>query len=165
LNGRTTDKESPHKAGKNGAAYLFSCLESHNPLGLVIIALGKNELKEKYKQTPESIGRGIEDCIDMVIKEGKTVSGKTPKMLILPPAIIEEKERMRFGKVEVDFKGGREKAIKLLDVCKKIAERRNANFFDVNEVVKVSEIDGIHMDEGSHKHLGEKLCSIIKELI
>ncbi|MGB5733865.1 MAG: GDSL-type esterase/lipase family protein [Thiohalocapsa sp.] len=50
LNGRTTVFDDPiDGAHKNGRTYLLPCLESHAPLDLVIIMLGTNDLKSRFR--------------------------------------------------------------------------------------------------------------------
>ncbi len=150
LNGRTTNYESPHKNGKNGNLYLLSCLESHNPIDIVVLALGKNDLKEKYELSAEDIVDGLEKCINTVKEEGTTFEGGFPRVLIIPPLIIEEKLRTRGGKNIVDFKGGKAKSIALQTLYKILSQEEGCEFLDVNKHVKVSEIDGVHMDEQAH---------------
>mgnify|MGYP001564919087 CR=1 FL=1 len=165
LNGRTTNLESPHKAGKNGAVYLFSCLEAHKPLDLIILSLGKNDLKAKYNATPESICKEIETCLRIIYEEGKTASGKTPKIILVSPCIIEEKERLRFGKKEIDFLGAKEKSEKLGEMYLKIAKKHNIDFLDLAQYVKVSEVDGVHVNEGGHKKIAEIMCRKVIKLL
>jgi lysophospholipase L1-like esterase len=60
LSGRTTVWDDPveglHKNGKN---YLLPCLESHQPIDLVILMLGTNDLKMRFSVPAADIGRGI----------------------------------------------------------------------------------------------------------
>ena len=165
LNGRTTNRESPDKAGKNGATYLFSCLESHNPLDLVILSLGKNDMKAKYKATPETIGVGIEECLKIIYKEGKTISKMVPKIIIVSPSIIVEKERIRFGKKVVDFLGANKKSVRLGQIYSEIAKKHDVGFLDLAQYVKNSEVDGVHLDEESNGKTAEVIGQKIKELL
>lgn len=165
LNGRTTNRESPDKAGKNGAAYLFSCLESHNPLDLIILSLGKNDMKSKYKATPETIGIGVEECLQIIYKEGRTISKKVPKIIIISPAIIEEKERLRFGKKVVDFLGANKKSARLGKIYSGIAKKHDVGFLNLDKYVKNSELDGVHLDEKSNRKIAEITSQMIKELL
>ncbi len=66
LSGRTTDLDdfeidlpSKHLKGAifNGAKLLPAILASHLPLDLVIIMLGTNDLKARFKRTPQSIAK------------------------------------------------------------------------------------------------------------
>ncbi len=165
LNGRTTNRESPEKAGKNGAAYLFSCLESHNPLDLIILSLGKNDMKAKYRATPDDIGKGIEDCLEVIYREGKTVSKKVPKIIVISPAIIEEKERLRFGKKVIDFLGANKKSARLGEVYGEIAKKHGVGFFNLAQYVKNSEVDGVHLNEKSNRKTAELVGQKIEELL
>ena len=45
MNGRTTVFDNPMSQGRNGSAYLLTCLETHKPLDLVILMLGTNDLR------------------------------------------------------------------------------------------------------------------------
>ena len=165
LNGRTTNLDSPQKAGKNGKTYLLSCLESQKPIDLIIISLGTNDLKAKYSATPESIGKGLEECIEAIKIEGKDNQGKIPKVIIMSPAIIIEKERERFGKVEIDFLGANLKSKMLGEIYKNIAEINDFNFINLSKIVTASDIDGIHFDEDQHRKIANVLFKKIKSLI
>jgi lysophospholipase L1-like esterase len=57
LNSRTleTDDKRPGKQGRNGATYLLPCLETHDPIDLVILMLGVNETKAVYRKTAKKI--------------------------------------------------------------------------------------------------------------
>lgn len=58
LNSRTliSNDIRPGKEGKNGYEYLIPCLDTHDPIDLVILMLGTNELKSSYNKTAEEIG-------------------------------------------------------------------------------------------------------------
>ena len=53
LNSRTliSNDPRPGKEGKNGAEYLIPCLDTHDPIDLVILMLGTNELKNTYQKS------------------------------------------------------------------------------------------------------------------
>lgn len=164
LNGRTTHLDSPNKEGKNGKNYLYSCLESQKPLDLIILALGGNNFKSKYNQTANDIGMGIEQCLDMINLEGRDKNGNLPKVLLIPPIIIEEISRKRGDQVLIDVSGGREKSLELPKIYKEISERRNIDFLDLNDVVQVSKIDGLHLDLDEHAIVGEYIYKKILQL-
>ncbi len=64
LNSRTlnSEDERPWKQGRNGSSYLIPCLDSHDPLNLVILLLGTNELKHIYQNSPEQIWNLLKVC-------------------------------------------------------------------------------------------------------
>ena len=53
LNSRTltSNDTRPGKEGKNGYEYLIPCLDTHDPIDLVILMLGTNELKTTYNKS------------------------------------------------------------------------------------------------------------------
>ena len=69
LNSRTliSNDPRPGKEGKNGAEYLIPCLDTHDPIDLVILILGTNELKNTYQKSAEEIGNLLEEYFVKVI--------------------------------------------------------------------------------------------------
>src|SRR5664279_2300710 len=55
LNGRTTVFDAPIEPYRNGLAYLPPCLLSHAPFDLILIALGCNDLKQRFGLSPGDI--------------------------------------------------------------------------------------------------------------
>ncbi|PIX76714.1 MAG: arylesterase, partial [bacterium (Candidatus Ratteibacteria) CG_4_10_14_3_um_filter_41_18] len=53
VNSRTTVFDDPKHIGKNGKTYLVPCLETHNPIDIVILYLGTNDLKERFNRSVE----------------------------------------------------------------------------------------------------------------
>ena len=50
LNGRTTVWDDPIEGYKNGHTYLVPCLETHRPVDLVVLMLGTNDLKKRFRR-------------------------------------------------------------------------------------------------------------------
>ena len=47
LSGRTTVLDNPLVPYRNGRDYLIPCLQSHQPLDLVVVYLGTNDLSDR----------------------------------------------------------------------------------------------------------------------
>ena len=62
LNSRTliSNDTRPGKEGKNGYEYLIPCLDTHDPIDLVILMLGTNELKSTYNKNAKDVGKMLE---------------------------------------------------------------------------------------------------------
>lgn len=45
-------------------------------------------------------------------------------------------------------------------IYKKLAQNYDCEYFDVNEFVEPSDVDGLHYDETSHKIIADKLVSL-----
>ena len=155
LNGRTLisiDKRSGRE-GRNGAEYLLPCLDTHDPIDLVIIMLGTNELKTEFYRNPKEIGEIFEEYFVKKILARKSVCRKTtPKLLVVaPPEITKENPK---------FIGSIEKSQKLNE---DIAIRNGCDFIG-NGDWEVGE-DGVHLSRDGHRILASKLSRKIKEII
>lgn len=164
LGSRTTNLEYDRKPGRNGKTYLAPCLHSHDPLDIVMIMLGTNDLKIEYRRSSEAIADAISELIDAVGMYGETKTGKIPKIVIISPIEIDD-QAPKFSEL---YTGSydRESAVeskKLSKAIKNIAEEHEAIFLDAATVARAGE-DGIHIDEISQKPLAELVAKTIKSL-
>jgi lysophospholipase L1-like esterase len=159
LNSRTlvSEDKRPGKEGRNGSSYIIPCLDSHDPIDLVIILLGTNELKDVYNNTPEKIGKLFEEHFVKVILSRKSqFKDEYPKLLIVSLPIINESAEY----VSARYKGGAEKSKKTNKIYSKIAQKNNCDFINISEL-SVG-IDGVHLTEGGQVKLAELLCDKVK---
>ena len=147
--------------GKVGYDYLIPCLETHDPVDIVILMLGTNELKTVNNKTSEEIGNMLEEYFVKAILRTKNKSNNIyPKLIIVcPPVVDEEKE---LCKAWNNFVGAYEKSIKL-DVIYKSIAKRNSCYYISNDGFETG-IDGIHLTKDSHELVAYKLYSLIKEI-
>jgi lysophospholipase L1-like esterase len=156
LCGRTTVFDDPIMEGRNGRRYLGPCLETHQPIDLVILMLGTNDLKSRFSAPVEDIAEGIGILGEMVLSSGCGPGGAAPGLLIAAPAPVIET-----GRFAASFAGAEEKSLRFAECWRGSAELLGAGFFDAGSVVSSSEIDGIHLDAASHRALGEALAAVI----
>jgi len=159
LNSRTlvSNDERPGREGRNGASYLIPCLDTHDPLDIVIIMLGTNELKAIYDKTSEDIGILLEEYFVKVILQHKSqFSDNIPKLFLVVPPLVNENTDYCKNKYE----GAYEKSQLLNDVYKRIADKYNCIFVN-NKDLEVG-IDGVHMTKKGHNILAKK---IVEEII
>ena len=62
LNGRTTRWDDPIEVGRNGLTYLRPCIESHQPLDLIVVMLGTNDLKRRFDLSASDIAQSAADA-------------------------------------------------------------------------------------------------------
>jgi lysophospholipase L1-like esterase len=171
LSGRTTDLDdfqidlpSKHLKGAifNGAKLLPAILASHLPLDLVIIMLGTNDLKTRFKRTPQSIAtaavglaRLVEEC-----KGGVATVYPTPKVLLLAPPPLGTK----FYYPE-EWAGGHEKSMELGLALREASAAANLPFLDAGEVIGTEGIDGIHLTSEAQRKLGEAVAKKVSLLL
>jgi lysophospholipase L1-like esterase len=161
LGGRTTVWADPIEgAFKNGKDYLIPCLASHQPLDLVIILLGTNDLKTRFAVSAADVALGVGVLIDIIKKSGAGRDGKAPKVLLLSPPPLGEK-----AESSDMFEGGREKSLRFPEHFRNITKLYNCPVFDTGTVIKSSDIDGIHWEKEEHRKLGEAVAKVVKRIL
>ncbi len=162
LNSRTliSNDPRPGKEGKNGSEYLIPCLDTHDPIDLVILMLGTNELKFNYNKTPEGIGEILEEYfVKKILNRKSQFTGKYPKLLIVTPPLVNEFADER---TSIKYKDASEKSKKLNEIYEEVAKRNNCYFIS-NDKLEVG-IDGVHLTKESHKILAEILKEKIEDI-
>ena len=164
LNGRTVDSVDSTFPERRVLSNLKAILLSHKPVYMVVIMLGTNEFKTIFPSTAEYVGKGIEECIEMILDKNMWDRFPVPKLLVVSPVTIR-----RELKVNGDVFGGfDEKSVdeseKLAGVLRKICEKYEVDFMNAAEYAEASLIDNIHMDEENHVKLGETMAErVIRE--
>lgn len=159
LNSRTliSNDLRPGKEGKNGYEYLIPCLDTCDPLDLVIIMLGTNELKKSFNKTIEEIGNIFEKYfVKTILNRKSQFTDKYPKVLVVAPPIAKDNGS---GKYE----GAYEKSLRFNEIYKEIANRNGCYFVD-NTLLEPG-VDGVHLTEESHKLLAEKIYNVVKTIL
>jgi len=88
LNGRTTIWDDPIEEGRNGKTYLLPCLWSHQPIDLVTIMLGTNDLKERFAVSAYNIAAGAGVLVNLALKNGAGPNGGASQVLLLAPPVV-----------------------------------------------------------------------------
>lgn len=161
LNSRTlvSEDERPGKQGRNGSSYLIPCLDSHDPIDLVILMLGTNEIKNKFQNSPEKIGELLEENFVKVILNRKSqFKYSYPKVLIISLPIINESTKYASAR----YVGGTEKSQQLNQIYSNIATANECYFVDASKIPVG--IDGVHLTKEGHSKLAEIICDKIKSL-
>ena len=163
LNSRTliSNDTRPGKEGKNGYEYLLPCLDTHDPIDLVILMLGTNELKEEYNRTAKEIGDILENYfVKTILSRKSQINNNYPKLLIItPPLVNEEPEYCRKNN---KYKGASKKSQELNDIYMNIAKKNNCYFIS-NQDLETG-VDGVHLTIESHLRLAENLKNKILDI-
>jgi lysophospholipase L1-like esterase len=159
LNGRTTVWDDPLEPHRNGRKLLLPTLLTHQPLDLVIIMLGTNDLKRRMNASPADIAQGAGVLVDIVAASGCGADGRAPQALLVCPAPIAEVDPF-----DDEFEGGTEKSRQLASHFAAIAEARSCAFLDAGALISSSDVDGIHLDEPQHAVLGVAIAERVRLL-
>jgi lysophospholipase L1-like esterase len=160
LPGRTTVRDDPIEGDhKNGKTYLMACLESHRTLDLVTLMLGTNDLKARFGGSASDIAQGAASLADMMLRSGCGPDGGSPVVVLISPPVVATLTDMAQM-----FEGAEEKSRQFSRHYERFAEQHGCEFFDASEVIVSSDVDGIHLDAGEHRKLGEAVATRIGEI-
>jgi lysophospholipase L1-like esterase len=158
LNGRTATLDSPVAPGKNGLTYLEPCLDSHAPLDAVLIALGTNDLAERYGLTATDVARATARLAYVVSRSEAGIDGRPPvPILVCPPRVGET----TWGE---DWAGAPAKSAVLPERFRAAAAEGGFELIDLGEVTRFSDIDGIHLDAAGHGAVAELVERTLRRL-
>ncbi|MBI2719783.1 MAG: SGNH/GDSL hydrolase family protein [Rhizobiales bacterium] len=162
-NGRTTAYDDLTDGSElNGARALPMVLETHQPLDLVIVMLGTNDLKFAGRCRAFDAELGMGRLIEIVQKFPYMPTYQVPKILIMaPPAICKTRDPW--------FSDLWEHAIaeskKLPQHYARLAKAMGVQFYDTNKVAKTDPIDGGHLDVASTRAIGKALVPVVRKIL
>lgn len=155
LPGRTTQHDDPVMgAFMNAQPALRVALRSHAPLDRLVLMLGTNDFKARFRPTAEKIAAGIAGLLDIAGCDEE--AGRHPGLkltLVAPPPPIEA------GPFAAEFAGAEAIGPALAPALRALAAARGLDFFDAGGVIAVSRVDGIHIAAEDHVALGRALAA------
>lgn len=165
LCGRTTVFDDPLFEGLSGLSYLSPCLMTHEPVDLLIIMLGTNDVKERFGATPDNIAKGLDRLVRKAL-DTTSAWRNTPNILVLSPPPIHP----LYTETSVAGEMGRgcaEKSAALSALYRKTAETLHCHFLDAGSIPGVSmyPYDHMHLSADAHRLLAEELSRLIPELM
>lgn len=160
LVGRTTVRDDPNDAHKNGLTYLPPCLESHQPLNLVVLMLGTNDLKHRFALSPEAVASSVQVLIDTILASPCGANGSAPKLLLMAPPHV-----AGLTALAEMFVGAEEKSAALAPLYAAVAQEAGCHFLDAGPFAPASPRDGVHLDAQSHARLAEAVASQARAIL
>ena len=161
LNSRTlnSDDERSGKEGRNGKMTLISCLDTHDPIDVVILMLGTNELKDSFDSNLGSISRAIEnDYVKKILERRSQFKNSYPKLILVSPPMLNLEKEYAKKRYSNSQKTNKELAM----IYEEIAARNGCYLVNSSEIVTVGE-DGVHIDANNHKKLGKHFAIFISK--
>jgi lysophospholipase L1-like esterase len=160
LNGRTTVWEDPIEEYKCGKSQIVPILKSHQPLGLVVILLGTNDLKHRFSLTAYDIAGGAGTLVGYARSVGDATGGPAPDVLLLAPPPV-----ARLSGFAQMFSGAEEKSANFGLEFGRVAEDLKCHFLDLGGIISSSPLDGIHLDRSNQRKLGLAVAEKIREIL
>jgi lysophospholipase L1-like esterase len=165
LSGRTTDVEYRDRPGCNGRPYLVPCLQTHDPLDVVVIMLGTNDLKVEFDRPPAAIAWALAGYLDDIGANATTRTGGVPRTILISPIHADagrpafaESHGEAFDAASVD------KSLRLAEEIRRVADARGALFADAATVARAGD-DGLHLSLDSHGFLANLVAQKVKEAL
>lgn len=163
LNGRTTGYDD-HLADcdRNGVRNLPTLLHTHQPLDLVVMMLGTNDMKPTIAGTAHAARAGIQRLVGLVRHHEYSFDYDAPDVLIVsPPPLCETADPI----FSVMFRGGIEQSSMLASVYRDLADDLGCGFFDAGSVAKTSPVDGVHLTGDQTRAIGRGLEPIVRMML
>lgn len=166
-NGRTIANPDPWEGGtKCGMDYVLPMLETKEPVDLLIIMLGTNDLKTKFNLPAADIAGSLQlmiskiqgycknfiDCADMEI------------LIVSPLALSEPFEESYFAEFFYD----NDVVKRSKDLAKwyeLVAEKFNCHFLNATEKVSAGQADHLHLDREGHRKLADMIRDKVLEIL
>jgi lysophospholipase L1-like esterase len=163
--GRTSTREDPVEGDRNGLRQLIPILESHKPVDILVILLGTNDLKQRFRPSPFDIACGVKR-VALAARDSRTgPEDAAPNVLMVcPPPVADSPDfRKKFGDMFGDCV---EISRRLPPYFRQAAGECGAAWFDAGSVIRSSAADGIHWEKEEHRKLAEALADVLRnELI
>ena len=159
LSGRTTVFSDPLHECMSGLDVIYSTLMSHEPVDLLIIMLGTNDCKTRYRASASVIAKGL----DQVIRKARQNASRHFDLLVISPI------HLGIGVGDADFDpefAADSVAVSrnLANEYRKIALQNHAAFLDASDFAVPSVTDREHMDEKGHAALADAIYNKILAL-
>lgn len=158
-NNRTAFVDNPAGAEQTGYKILPEYF-TKDYFDIVVLAIGINDLQLFFRPTLEEFEQGIEK----LIKITKDLSPNAKIILVCPSKLDLAGIKscvfsFQFDEISVEKSG------KLSPIYKSLAEKYKCHFIDLNNIVDVSPLDGLHFSAESHKKIAENLYKNLKQTI
>ena len=163
LGGRTTVFEDQISPGRNGRAALPAAIATHNPIDLIVMMLGTNDLKAQYHATMWDLGRAMEQLMHIIDAYEYAPHYKKPQVLLVSP--IEVGEGIEDSPFGCFTREAVDKSRLFAKEYALVAEKYGAHFFDAASVAYPSREDQLHMDAESHRALADALADKIRGIL
>lgn len=160
LSGRTTVLDNPLEPYRNGREYLLPCLQSHQPLDLVVIFLGTNDLGDRYSLPPLDIARGAAQLALLALRSETGRDYGAPAVLLCSLPRIGDT-----SSISDTFSGAATKAADLLRCFRIAADEVGVPLLDLSQATAYDDADGVHLNAGGHRAVALAVAQSARELI
>lgn len=169
LNGRTTVFDDP-LGDKKGLRHLGPVLESAAPVDVVVVVLGTNDLKTRFRASAYEIAEGAGRIVEAVCASAAGPGGDAPAVLLVAPpplATLEgwaERDPDAFEGFEDGWRDAPRTSLGFARQFARVAHVRGVAFLDAAAHVATSEVDGVHWTAEGHAAFGRAVATALRSL-
>lgn len=153
LTGRTTAFDDPMRESMNGLTSLYSCVMSHEPVDLLIVMLGTNDVKDRFGLETKDIADGMR----RLLKKAESLpawADSTPRILLMAPPVIDEDWNQVYHRKSRD----------LVKEYEALAKEHGWQFFNTGTCCRFNKMDHMHLTEDSHRRLALAVSDILQKI-
>lgn len=151
LNGRTANERDEDEPYLNGRDYAPACLLSHRPIDILIVMLGTNDVKVRYKKTADMIADSVYSLVSYMEDVLRMHQPENFSIIVVSPKAIDERA-VNDGTFDYDSV---KKSGSLGMLLEKKVKDKNWIYIDANtEEIKLS-YDGVHLSKEGHAGLAD----------
>lgn len=152
---RTLVNNPPFNGDKSGVKYLKPYLKAQ-PLDVVIIQLGTNDLKVRFDLTAEQVTQGLESLLLAITEYYQNITIAKPKIIIISPPVVNE-----VGSYKRVYAGASDKVIRLTINFKAMSDALQCGFIDGNRLISSCISEGVHWPYKEHNKLAIRLFQLL----
>ena len=160
LSGRTSCFPNHANPCLTGSSYFEACLLTHEPLDVVVVMLGTNDMSETVCNDMFACSRGLSGMIRRGMQS--LVISSDAKVLLVSPILIKPKSHEIWSTFS-------DKSVENSHLFAKFfreqAEVNGWDFLDAAEFAEPGDRDGIHLDEQGHRALAEAIAKKLNEML
>lgn len=164
LGGRTTMfDDHAAAADRNGVRILPTILSTFDPIDLVIVMLGTNDVKTFVSGSAVAAAQGMKRLIEIVRTFPYEGGSAAPRVLIVAPPRVEQLGPSAAFPL---LSPRAPETEKLGENYRRVAEATGAEFFDAAPVASaVGGGDGVHLDAANTRAIGLALVPVVRTVL
>ncbi len=160
--GRTCAIDDDIKPGRNAMDYIYPCLMSHFPLDLIIVMLGTNDVKSRYKLSAGEIKMAMRVLLHKIDDVLRWMSTDAEILLVAPLPLPEDMP----PDCELDA-SSIQNSKELAELYAQLAQERGIHFADAAQWVdpRNTQPDACHFNEEGCRQYAEGIRPLILEIL
>ncbi|MBB3998666.1 SGNH/GDSL hydrolase family protein [Aureimonas pseudogalii] len=164
LNGRTTVYDDPLAAAdRNGGRVLPTLLATHEPVDILVIALGSNDLKRHTGGGRAfEASEGIARLIEIVRSFASSFAYDSPQILLVsPPALVPTAD----AAFDAMFGFALEESQRFDAAYAALAAEKGCDHVAASRICTATPLDGIHLDAENTAKLGRAIAEALRPML